>query len=86
MHQAVHPHDGPGPMDRPRQSDSFAGYMEGQIIGIACGPVGAPLYNHERRGWTQQQQQYNEDKQYEWITIYPYSHMLTYIFVLLIPY
>ena len=27
-------------MDRPRQSDSFAGHMEGQIIGIACGTVG----------------------------------------------
>ena len=45
--------DGPGPMDIPRQSDSLAGYMEGQIIGIACGPVGVPLYNHERRVWTQ---------------------------------
>ena len=39
MHQTVHPGDGPGPMDKPRQGDSFAGNMEGQIIGIACGSV-----------------------------------------------
>ena len=36
-------------MDRPRQGDSSARNMEGQIIGIACGSVG-----HERRGRTQQ--------------------------------
>ena len=42
MYRAVHPHDGSAPMDRPCQSDSFAGYMEGHIIGIACESVGAP--------------------------------------------
>ena len=40
-------------MDRPRQGDSFAGNIEGQIIGIACGSVGTPLKNHKRRGRTQ---------------------------------
>ena len=43
MYQAVHPHDGPGPMDKPCRNNSFAGHMEGQIIGRACGSVGAPL-------------------------------------------
>ena len=38
--RAVNPLDGPGPMYRPCQSDSFAENMEGQIIGIACGSVG----------------------------------------------
>ena len=46
--------DCPEPMDKPRQSDSFAGHVEGQIAGIAFGSVGAPLYNHERRGRKQQ--------------------------------
>ena len=36
--------------------DSFAGNMEGQLIGIACGSVGTPLKDHEKRGRTQQQQ------------------------------
>ena len=54
MHQTVKPDDGPGPMDRPRQGDSFAGNMEGHIIGIPCGSVGTPLKDHERRGRTQQ--------------------------------
>ena len=31
MHWAVHPDDGPGPMDKPCKSDSFAGHVEGQI-------------------------------------------------------
>ena len=44
MHQTVHTHDGPGPMDRPRQGDSFAGHMDRRIVGIACGSVGAPLW------------------------------------------
>ena len=57
MHQTVHPDDGPGLMDRPCQGDSFAGNMEGQIIGIACGSVWTPLKDHERRARTQQQQQ-----------------------------
>ena len=35
----MNPDDGPGPMDRPRQCDSLAGNMAGQIIGIACGYV-----------------------------------------------
>ena len=56
MHRAVHPDD--GPMDRPRQGDSFAGNMTGQIIDIACGFVGTPLKDHERRGRTQQQHDY----------------------------
>ena len=47
MHQTVHPDDGPGPMDRPRQGDSLAGNMAGQIIGIACGSVGSKIM---RRG------------------------------------
>ena len=34
--------------------DSLAGNMAGQIIGIACGSVGTPLKDHERRGRTQQ--------------------------------
>ena len=55
MHQTVHPGDGHGPMDRPCQGDSFAGNMEGQTIGIACGSVGTPLKDHERRGRPQQQ-------------------------------
>ena len=42
-------------MDKPRQSDSFAGHVEGQIARIAFGSVGAPLYKHERRGRKQQQ-------------------------------
>ena len=42
-HVFIHPHDGPGPMDRPRQDDSSAGHMEGQTVGIDCGSVGAPL-------------------------------------------
>ena len=54
MHQTVHSDDGPGPMDRHRQCDSFAGNMEGQVIGIACGSVGTPLKDHEGRGRTQQ--------------------------------
>ena len=33
MHQTAHADDRPGPMDRPRQSDSFARHMEGQVIG-----------------------------------------------------
>ena len=49
MHQTVHPNDGHGPIDRPHQGDFFAGNMEGQIIGIACGSVGT----RERRGRTQ---------------------------------
>ena len=40
MHRAVHPHDGPGPIDRSRQSDLFAGYMEKHIIGILSLPLG----------------------------------------------
>ena len=43
MHRAVHTHDGAGSMDRPCQGDSSAGHMEGQIVGIDCGSVGAPL-------------------------------------------
>ena len=43
MHRAVHPHDGPGSMDRPRQGDISVGHMEGHIVGIECGSVGAPL-------------------------------------------
>ena len=54
MHQTVHPDGGPGPMDRPRQGDSLAGNMAGQIIGIACGSVENPLKDHERKGRTQQ--------------------------------
>ena len=57
MHQTVHLDDSPGPMDRPRQDDSLAGNMAGQIIGISCGSVGTPLINHERRSRTQQQAQ-----------------------------
>ena len=57
MHQTVHPDNDPGPMDRPRQCDSLAGNMAGQIIGIACGSVATPLKDHERRGRTQQQHQ-----------------------------
>ena len=45
MHRAVHPHDGPGPMDRSRQGNSSAGHMERGIVGIDCGSVGAPLYS-----------------------------------------
>ena len=45
MHRVVHPHDGPGPMDRPRQSDSSAGHMEGHIVGIDCG-----LLSRDMRG------------------------------------
>ena len=56
MHYTVHPDDGPGPMDNPRQSDSFARRVEGQIVGIAFGSVGTPLCKHERRGCQQQQQ------------------------------
>ena len=52
-----YPHDGPGPMDRPSQGDFSAGYMEGQIVGIACGSVGAPLQN--MRG-----ADYNNNKRY----------------------
>ena len=33
MHQTAHADDRPVPMDRPRQSDSFARHMEGQVIG-----------------------------------------------------
>ena len=39
-------------MDKPRQSDSFAGHVEGQIAGISFGSVGAP---HDRKGRKQQQ-------------------------------
>ena len=56
MHTTVHPDDGPGPMDKPRQGGSLAGNMAGQIIGIARVSVGTPLKDHERRGRTQQQQ------------------------------
>ena len=52
MHQTVHPDDGPEPMDRPRQGDTLAGNMAGQIIGS----VGTPLKDHEKTGKTQQQQ------------------------------
>ena len=44
------PDEGPRPMDRPCQIDSFAGQVEGQIDGIAFWPVGDPLYKHERKG------------------------------------
>ena len=50
----VTPNGGPRSMDKPCQSDSIAGYVEGQIAGIAFGLVGAPLYKHERRDQKQQ--------------------------------
>ena len=42
-------------MDKPRQSDSFAEHVEGQIDGIAFGSVGALLYKPEGKGRKQQQ-------------------------------
>ena len=40
MHRAVHPHDVPGPMDRPRQGNSSAEHIElGHLVGIDCGSV-----------------------------------------------
>ena len=48
-------------MDKPRQSDSFAGHVEEHIAGIAFGSVGAPLYRHERRGRKQQQQAWRRE-------------------------
>ena len=42
-------------MDKPHQSDSFAGHVEGQIARTAFGSVGVPLYKHERKGQKQQQ-------------------------------
>ena len=56
LHWTVNPDDGPGPMDKPCQSDSFDGHVEGQIAGIAFGSAGAPLYKHERKGRKQLQQ------------------------------
>ena len=49
------------------QGDSFAGDIEGQIIGIACGSAGTPLKDNERRGRTQQQQ--NSERVHRWLPI-----------------
>ena len=58
LHWTVHPDGSPGPMDKPHQSDSFAGHMEGQIAGTAFGSVGASLYKHERRRRKQRNNSY----------------------------
>ena len=41
LHWTEHPDSGHGLMDKPHQSDSFAGHVKGQIAGIAFGSVGA---------------------------------------------